>query len=232
MQLYQLLFPNGKKYIGITSKTAEERFKTHCVSHKKYPVALAVKKYGKENIVLTVLATVDSWELLCLAEIEAIEKINTKAPNGYNLTNGGDGIIGLAVTEERKEKMRIAMTGKKASIESRIKMSIAQKNRPPRTDITREKLREVSKNNRISRETREKMRLSTIGVKHTKERRANQSNAALSMSKEVRDKISLANSLDKKGKKMSPETIAKRTATYAKNRAKKILDMPRQMSIF
>ena len=98
MQLYRLLFPNGKRYIGITSKTAQERFKAHCFpSQKQNACQKAIHKYGKENVVLTVLATVDNWELLCLAEIEAIEKFNTFAPNGYNLTLGGEGSLVVSV---------------------------------------------------------------------------------------------------------------------------------------
>jgi len=100
MQLYQLKFPNGKSYIGITSKTAQERFKAHCSkSQKKNACQVAINKYGKENVKLKVLATVENWELLCLAEIEAIEKFNTFAPNGngYNLTMGGEGSLVVSV---------------------------------------------------------------------------------------------------------------------------------------
>ena len=127
MQLYQLKFPNDKSYIGITSKTAEERFKQHCklsLSKKRYAVHAAIRKYGKENVVLTVLDTVDNWELLCLAEMEAIEKFNTFMPNGYNLTLGGDGTqtVGIYGAEriardkevklEKAKSYRIANTEK------------------------------------------------------------------------------------------------------------------------
>jgi len=57
--LYQLIFPNGKSYIGITKKTAEQRFKDHCQNSKngitEYPnyspeeKAIADKKYGLDN---------------------------------------------------------------------------------------------------------------------------------------------------------------------------------------
>lgn len=57
--LYQLVFPNGKSYIGITSKTAEQRFKAHCINAKngitEYPdyspaqKAISDKKYGLDN---------------------------------------------------------------------------------------------------------------------------------------------------------------------------------------
>jgi hypothetical protein len=32
--LYQLIFPDGKSYIGITAKTAEQRFRIHCQNSK------------------------------------------------------------------------------------------------------------------------------------------------------------------------------------------------------
>jgi len=93
MQLYQLEFPNGKKYIGITSKTAEERFKQHCNAFTKYPCQLAIHKYGKENVIVTVLEECDDWDALCLLEIKYIKKLKTFGKNGYNLTLGGKGII-------------------------------------------------------------------------------------------------------------------------------------------
>ena len=57
--LYQLILPNGKSYIGITKKTAEHRFKTHCLNAKngitEYPdyspsqKAISDKEYGLDN---------------------------------------------------------------------------------------------------------------------------------------------------------------------------------------
>lgn len=57
--LYQLVFPDGKSYIGITSKTAEHRFRGHCMNAKsgitEYPdytpaqKAASDKKYGFDN---------------------------------------------------------------------------------------------------------------------------------------------------------------------------------------
>jgi group I intron endonuclease len=116
MQLYQLLFPNGKKYIGITSLTVYQRFKEHCKpSNNKFICHKAIKKYGKENIVITVLAECDNWELLCLAEQEAIEKFNTFYPNGYNSSLGGDGVLkyGLSGDESiARVKQKKAEVGK------------------------------------------------------------------------------------------------------------------------
>lgn len=57
--LYQLIFPNGKSYIGITNKTAQQRFKEHCRNSLKgiteYPnyspseKAISDQRYGLDN---------------------------------------------------------------------------------------------------------------------------------------------------------------------------------------
>jgi hypothetical protein len=117
MQLYQLKFPNGKSYIGITTKTTIQRFKEHCApSNNKNACQNAIHKHGKENVIISVLAECDNFELLLLAEKEAIEKFNTFIPNGYNLTLGGEGRITVNVFGEeriKREKTRIASNGKK-----------------------------------------------------------------------------------------------------------------------
>ena len=130
MQLYKLDFPNGKSYIGITSRTAEKRFAAHisCSINRPFGiVSFAIKKYGAESVVLSILATVDNWELLCLAEIEAIEKFNTKSPSGYNLTDGGDGCRGFIKSHETREKLRQSNLGKKPTDEAKNNMRIARK---------------------------------------------------------------------------------------------------------
>jgi hypothetical protein len=124
MQLYKLDFPNGKSYIGITSKTTQERFKSHChPSNRKNPCQHAIQKYSKENIKIKVLAECDNWELLCLAEIEAIEKFTTKSPNGYNLTDGGDGCLGSYHSEFMKSYMNKPENREKNSIKSKLRFS-------------------------------------------------------------------------------------------------------------
>jgi group I intron endonuclease len=153
MQLYQLSFPNKKSYIGISSKNAQDRFKEHCKENRTF-VSKAIKKYGKENVIVTVLANVDNWELLCLAEIEAIEKFNTRKPNGYNLTNGGDGVIGLVITQEHREKLSKALIGKKKPNGFSERLSIANQGKKHSKE-TIEKIKIVKSNPSI--ETRLKI---------------------------------------------------------------------------
>ena len=111
MQLYRLSFPNGKKYIGITSRTVQERFNAHChPSQNRNPCQHAIHKYGKENVKVTILAECNNWELLCLAEFEAIEKYQAFGKNGYNLTLGGEGnhVIDIYGSERAKRDKALA----------------------------------------------------------------------------------------------------------------------------
>lgn len=147
MQLYQLSFPGGKKYIGITSKTAKERFNAHCrYSYKKMGACQsAIKKYGKENVIITVLGECDDWELLCLAEMEAIEKYNTIAPNGYNLTLGGEGTVFIKEygTERLNRDRRIRILYAQSNKE-KIKLRMTEYQQ-----INKEKLNLISREYRI-----------------------------------------------------------------------------------
>ena len=111
MILYELKFPNSKKYYGITSKTVAERFRAHCntVGGQRQPVHHAIHKYGKGNVtiseILTLTNSADSWELLCLAEQEIIEKARSIGEGIYNISNGGDGNPKVTVFgEERKQR--------------------------------------------------------------------------------------------------------------------------------
>jgi hypothetical protein len=80
-------------------------------------------KYGFENFEFSVLAKFKTCALLEAAEIIAIWGEKTKAPNGYNLTIGGDGVSNP--TEETRAKMSKARSGKKSSTETRAKISKA-----------------------------------------------------------------------------------------------------------
>ena len=132
MYLYKISFPEHlttKCYIGITSQTLKKRFKSHCYSSNCSLISRAIKKYGKNSAIMSVIAECDNWELLCLAEQEAIEKFNTISPNGYNLTLGGEGLYGHVFSEQHKDRISKANIGKTMSKESRELMSISGKNK-------------------------------------------------------------------------------------------------------
>lgn len=87
--LYKLDFPNGKSYIGITTKCADMRFRGHrqMVSKGKTALYAAWRKHGAPK--MTVLALLPDEELAD-AEIRAIAAHKTLVPAGYNSTAGGD----------------------------------------------------------------------------------------------------------------------------------------------
>jgi len=96
---------------------------------KKYPIVQAIKKYGKENTLLTIIGEFQDWDSLYIAEQLAIIKNKTKAPNGYNLTDGGKGCFGLPASEDRKRKIGEANKGRKISEEHKKIISENNKNR-------------------------------------------------------------------------------------------------------
>ncbi len=81
---------NGKIYIG-QSVNPYRRFAAHCSRAKtgedNYPIHSAIKKYGKENFELEILEWTEDYNE---REKMLIKEYNSKVPNGYNLTDGGE----------------------------------------------------------------------------------------------------------------------------------------------
>lgn len=111
--LYAITAPNGKKYIGISVKTAASRWAKHCEhAAGKRPGALyaAIRKYGAESFVVAMMLVADDWDYLCDMERRAIAAFGTFAPGGYNMTYGGEGTVGPRDEETRR---RISVAQKK-----------------------------------------------------------------------------------------------------------------------
>jgi len=91
---------NGKQYVGISSDL-KRRWRDH-KNADGWCAALhnAIKKHGKDSFDFTHIADAFSWQDACDIEKSLIQDLNTKAPNGYNLTYGGDGTLGFRHTEE------------------------------------------------------------------------------------------------------------------------------------
>jgi group I intron endonuclease len=199
--LYKLDFTNGKSYIGITLKSLHYRLKEHAKRVKLGDgdgIHNAWRKHGEPtSYVLAVLCKDDIYE----TEKRAIKIFNTKFPNGYNLTDEGEGVAGKIVTDETKAKLRNANLGKKASLETKAKMSKAGIGRI----CSEETRRKIGAKNKInskgyvkSAETIEKLRLLSIGRTHT-------------VSEESKVKMRLV----KLGRKLSEETKKRMSETHA-----------------
>ncbi len=115
----------SKQYVGLT-KNLKVRWNQHRRMNgtAKYLHA-SIKKYGIEAFVFTHFA--DAFDLESAQTIERllISEHNTKIPHGYNLTDGGEGIIGFVFSEESKQKMRNSAKGQTRSKESNEKRRIA-----------------------------------------------------------------------------------------------------------
>lgn len=144
----------------------------------KLPVYLAWIKHGEPDV--QILQRLDG-EALYQAEIDAIKQYCTIAPNGYNLLDGGQkspalnpdvakkisqasqkrwldlaqreaaSLRMLNVSEETKQKISVALTGKKLS------------------DETKEKLRQANIGKQANKATRVKMSKSHTGKKYSDE---------------------------------------------------------------
>jgi hypothetical protein len=118
---------NGKKYIGYTSKTMEERLQDHigeALEGSDRHFHRAINKYGFVNIVSEVLAeTYDKDDAKQLEEI-FVEKLDT-FKNGYNMTHGGDG---GNTTEKYSEDEMKDLSNRRSMLQSGMKNSRAKPN--------------------------------------------------------------------------------------------------------
>lgn len=106
---------NGKCYVGLTTKTLEERWRLHIKNApkaKRIPLAHAIMKYGDDAFELSVIEHCDSEQSLREREIFWINELNTFTPNGYNATQGGDGLLGYHHTDDAKRSMSEKRKGK------------------------------------------------------------------------------------------------------------------------
>jgi len=79
---------NGKQYVGQTTRTLKERFKSHKYHKQNTPFTNAIHKYGIENFKQIYFSC--PIDELSFYERFLIKELNTLAPKGYNLTNGGE----------------------------------------------------------------------------------------------------------------------------------------------
>jgi len=145
---------NGKIYIGQTNG----KRKNYIGSGKI--LKQAIKKYGKFNFKNEILTsgnfTINECNIL---ERYYIKLYNSTNPNiGYNIDLGGLGREGTSMTQETKNKIKIANTGKK-------KKPFTEQHK---LNISKSKKGKKIKNN-ISEETKAKIRQSKLGIKFTEQ---------------------------------------------------------------
>lgn len=129
---------NGKRYVGQTIQPLAKRFNAHAYADSL--IGKAIRKYGKENFHCGVIKTCTSKAELNATEKHFIAVLNCKAPYGYNLTDGGEGIAGLKRSSETRAKISIAQIGEKhhffckhhtSEQKAQIASKLKGKKRPP-----------------------------------------------------------------------------------------------------
>ncbi len=150
--IYQHVFPNGKRYIGLTRTSVEERWGFRGYNYKTQFVGRAITKYGWENIQHEIICECDDK-----SDAEELERIfigyyeTTDPQYGYNVLPGGDVGVNDATPEMRK-KLGNGKKGVPLSAEHRQKISEGLKR------AIENGTRKVRYGEKASEETREKMR--------------------------------------------------------------------------
>lgn len=112
--VYVLTVPNGKKYIGTTSRHPRRRW-NYGYGYEKNPLFFAaIKEYGWNSINKEIVASGLNQNDAHTLEQELIKKYNsTDQEHGYNRAAGGIGTTGFYPSKESREKMAKSHVGVK-----------------------------------------------------------------------------------------------------------------------
>lgn len=104
--------PNGKVYVGATSRPPKERWKYGHGYRGNIPFYADIKLFGWNNIKHEVVCQGLDEEQAYEMEVELIQKYNSSDPRkGYNRTYGGKGSTGYKPTAETIERLKKSHTG-------------------------------------------------------------------------------------------------------------------------
>ncbi len=92
---------NYKPYVGITTLSIERRFLQH--SKANSPLGQAMRDCGLENFTIEVIEKCATPEQAGIRERFWIKVLKCKVPNGYNRSDGSEGIKS---SKTRKKKIR------------------------------------------------------------------------------------------------------------------------------
>ncbi len=215
---------NGKIYIGLTTKGLGKRIAQHVIENKSH-VQRALNKYGLQSFTISVIDEADSKEILCEKEQYWIKFYDCKSPKGYNLTDGGDGLINpsksvrkrISKTLKKKHIVTTGFSGRNHSEESKRKISVSMKKVFESTNLGK-KISKANKGKKRSEEFKRALSLARKGVPRGKEfcelmtkinrERVLAPGYVNSMKGKKRPDLSERNKLGK-GRKLSVETRAK-----------------------
>lgn len=164
---------NDKHYVGFTHLPIEQRFRGHQRAAKhgsQFALHCAMRKHSVDNFVIKALEVHADRCSAAEAEKRLIFEHNSHVSEGfgYNMTSGGEGVVGLSPESVQKmaqkhrrenlkrstiEAMRVAKLGKKLSQETCKRMSTAHTGKTF-SDQHRKKIGEANSGERCSAEKR------------------------------------------------------------------------------
>ena len=198
---------NNFKYIGQTihGNNANKRWRNGEGYKDQVFFYRAIKKYGWDNFSHEILRSNLTLEEANYWENYYIELYRTFAgfsdAKGYNLTLGGDGLAGVALSAETKKKISNSEKGKKVSEKTKEKMRIAAKNRcvwnkeKPLSEEHKKKISESHKGKKLSPEAKEKLSKANKGkiISEETRKRISETEKGKKVSDETREKLRIIN---------------------------------------
>ena len=162
---------NGKKYVGqaVNIERRQREWKYLSFRYGGKAINNARAKYGIDAFDFEILKECEDEEMNKW-EMYYIKELNTKVPNGYNMTDGGDGVKGCHISEEHKKKISTKLKGKHLSEEHKKKIGKANKGKK-RSEEYKNNLSVLYRGRSITEETRKKMSEKAKGKKVTEETR-------------------------------------------------------------
>lgn len=165
----------GKSYIGMTGQNVKKRWQNSYgyIPYSNSLFAVAIKKYGWNNFSHEILEENLTFEECCTREKYWIQYYHTYTNDplcwGYNLTTGGEGVLGRTVSTETRKKISDAHKGKKLSEyhKQQISKGIIGEHNPfygkHHSEETKELIRRANLGRHLSEETKEIIRQKSTG---------------------------------------------------------------------
>lgn len=196
---------SGKVYVGISSRL-KARWRAHKngATTSSRHLTNSIKKHGVENFEFSHIADALTFDDAHAVERALIVEYNCKSPNGYNLTDGGEGAPGHVPSAETRRKVSLAHKGKKLSEETKRRVSAGRMGQKHAPEVyIRIGMKQRGK--QFSPEHIEKLRISSTGRKRTEESKARMSEKMKGRVVWWGDKTSAA----QRGRKRPPEAVEK-----------------------
>jgi group I intron endonuclease len=140
---------SGRKYVGQTCQTVEDRWRGHIdnARHGKgQKFGQAIRQFGPDAFHTEILEVVLGKTAANLSEKKWIDKLNCLFPHGFNLTRGGTGIAYL--TPEQRHEIALAREAAKSPEQ---RSEAAKKSNESRTEEQKKQISEKISKLAVSR---------------------------------------------------------------------------------